>query len=98
MVCHYPSGASKWNPIEHRLFSYISLNWAGKPLRSFDTLLAYIRGTKTQAGLIVKALLIDRVYKTGIKVSDQEMKALNLQRRRVCPNWNYLLKPRCASP
>ena len=98
MVCHYPTGASKWNPIEHRLFSYISLNWAGQPLRSFETMLAYIRGTKTEAGLIVKALLIDRVYETGIKVSAREIKALNLQRRRVCPNWNYILKPRSASP
>jgi len=98
MVCHYPTGASKWNPIEHRLFSYISLNWAGQPLRSFDTMLGYIRGTTTVAGLKVKAFLVDRVYETGIKVSDQEMKTLNLQRRRVCPTWNYVIRPRGASP
>jgi len=98
MVCHYPTGTSKWNPIEHRLFSYISINWAGKPLRSFETLLGYIRGTTTTAGLKVRAFLMDQVYEKGIKVSDKEMKALNLQRRRVCPNWNYMLKPRCASP
>jgi hypothetical protein len=98
MVCHYPRGASKWNPIEHRLFSYISLNWAGKPLRSFETMLSYIRGTTTEAGLKVRAFLVDRVYEKGRKVSDQEMKALNLQRRRVCPTWNYVIKPRCASP
>ena len=98
MICHYHTGTSKWNPIEHRLFSYISLNWAGKPLRSFGTILAYIRGTTTEAGLTVKAFLIDRVYETGIKVSAKEMEALNLRRRRVCPKWNYALTPRCASP
>lgn len=98
MVCHYPTGASKWNPIEHRLFSYISLNWAGKPLRSLETMLGYIRGTTTETGLKVRAFLVDRVYEKGIKVSNQEMKALNLQRRRVCPTWNYVIRPRCASP
>lgn len=96
MVCHYPTGASKWNPIEHRLFSYISLNWAGKPLRSFETMLACIRGTTTEAGLRVRAWLLDRVYQRGIKVSNQEMKDLNLHRRAICPNWNYVIKPRCA--
>ena len=98
MVCHYPTGASKWNPVEHRLFSYISLNWAGKPLRSFETMLAYIRETTTETGLEVRASLLDQVYEKGIKVSDEEMAALNLERRRVCPNWNYVIKPRCAPP
>jgi hypothetical protein len=98
MVCHYPTGSSKWNPIEHRLFSYISLNWAGKPLRSFEVMLGYIRGTTTEAGLKVRAFLVDQAYKKGIKVSDKEMKALNLHRRRVCPTWNYMIKPRPTSP
>jgi hypothetical protein len=98
MVCHYPTGASKWNPVEHRLFSYISLNWAGKPLRSFETMLAYIRGTTTETGLEVKASLLDQEYEKSIKVSDKEMAALNLERRRVCPNWNYIIKPRRAPP
>ena len=96
MVCHYPTGASKWNPIEHRLFSHISINWAGKPLRSFEIMLKYIRGTTTETGLKVKAFLLDRVYKLGIKVPDEEMQALGLHRRRVCPNWNYVIKPRPA--
>jgi len=96
MVCHYPTGHSKWNPIEHRLFSYISINWAGKPLRSFEAMLGYIRGTTTEAGLKVKAFLVDRVYEKGLKVSQKEMKNLNLHKRRVCPTWNYLIKPRCA--
>ena len=98
MVCHYPTGASKWNPIEHRLFSHISINWAGKPLRSFATMLAYIRGTTTETGLKVKAFLLDQVYERGIKVSDEEMNALNLRRRPICPRWNYILTPRCVSP
>lgn len=97
MVCHYPTGASKWNPIEHRLFSHISLNWAGKPLRSFAMMLAYIRGTTTKTGLRVRAFLLDRVYQQGIKVSDQEMKDLYLQQRPICPKWNYVIKPRHAS-
>jgi len=98
MVCHYPTGASKWNPIEHRLFSYISLNWAGKPLRSIEVMLGYIRDTTTKTGLKVKACLVDREYKKGVKVSDKEMAALNLVQRSICPNWNYLIRPRCSSP
>lgn len=97
MVCHYPTGASKWNPVEHRLFSYISLNWAGNPLRSFEVMLNYIQGTTTRAGLKVKAVLLDREYEKGVKVSDQEMDALNLHRRRVCPRWNYVFKPRLVA-
>jgi hypothetical protein len=97
MVCHYPTGASKWNPIEHRLFSYISLNWAGKPLRTLETMLGYIRDTTTETGLKVKAFLVNQKYEKSIKVSDKEMRALNLVRRRVCPSWNYQIKPRCAS-
>ncbi len=97
MVCHYPPGASKWNPIEHRLFSYISLNWAGKPLRTLETMLGYIRDTTTETGLKVKAFLVNHKYDKGIKVSDKAMRALNIVRRRACPNWNYQIKPRRAS-
>ena len=98
MICHYPTGASKWNPIEHRLFSYISVNWAGKPLRSFETLLGFIRNTTTETGLRVKAILSPKVYQKSIKVSDKEIAALNLTRRSVCPQWNYIIRPRIASP
>lgn len=93
-VCHYPTGCSKWNPIEHRLFSHISLNWAGKPLRTWDGMLAHIRGTKTGTGLEVSAFLQDGVYKTGQSVSDAEMRSINLRRHAVCPNWNYTIQPR----
>jgi hypothetical protein len=93
-VCHYPTGCSKWNPIEHRLFSHISINWAGKPLRTFDIMLACIRGTETTTGLTVKASLQEGVYEKGQRVSDAEMKKLNLERHEACPKWNYTIQPR----
>jgi len=94
MVCHYPTGASKWKPIAHRLFGAISVNWAGKPLRTFEMILAYIRGTVTETGLQVQAFLVDRVYQKGIKVSTEAMHALNIQFAEVCPRWNYTIRPR----
>jgi hypothetical protein len=97
LVCHFPTGASKWDPIEYRLFSQISLNWAGKPLRSWTTILNYIRGTVTETGLRVKAFLVDRVFDRNQKVSKQERAALLLIRRPICPNWNYMLLPRSCS-
>ncbi len=96
-VCHYPPGCSKWNPIEHRLFSHISLNWAGKPLRTWETLLAYIRGTTTTSGLEVAAVLHAGRYATGQTVSDAEMQALTIERHTVCPKWNYTIRPRSPS-
>jgi len=96
-VCHYPRGCSKYNLIEHRLFSFISLNWAGKPLRSFEAMLGLIRATRTRAGLKVKAVLNENVYAKGRRVSDAEMKTLNLQRHKVCPEWNYTIRPRLAN-
>lgn len=92
-VCHYPPGTSKWNPIEHRLFSEISKNWAGQPLESYETVLNYIRTTKTEAGLTVKATLLDGDYPTGIKVSQAQMDRVNLRPHRVLPMWNYTLVP-----
>jgi hypothetical protein len=97
MICHYPTGASKWNPIEHRLFSQISCNWAGKPLRTFSTMLNYIRGTITETGLSVKAFLVEHSFEKGKKVSKEQRSALNLHRRYICPNWNYVIKPRFCS-
>lgn len=92
-VCHYPTGTSKWHPIEHRLFSEISKTWAGCPLRSFDLVQQYINETKTETGLIVHAYLVTKAYMTGIKVSDAEMAALNLHYHSVCPQWNYTIYP-----
>jgi len=93
-VCHYPTGASKWNPVEHRLFSEISKTWAGCPLRTFDLAMQYIRETKTETGLKVIAHLITQEYATGVKVSDAVMDTLNLTRHEVCPQWNYTIRPR----
>lgn len=93
-VCHYPTGASKWNPIEHRLFSEISKTWAGCPLRSFDLLLHYIRETTTETGLTVQAHLVTQTYETGGKVADAEMATLNIEHHDVCPQWNYTIRPR----
>jgi hypothetical protein len=93
-VCHYPPGASKWNPIEHRLFSEITKTWAGTPLTSIDLMLACIRDTRTEAGLTVQASLIDATYQKGIKVSDQEMAELAIEPHATCPQWNYTLRPR----
>lgn len=93
-VCHYPTGASKWNPIEHRLFGPISLNWAGKPLETFEFMLACIRGTDTDTGLQVKAFLVEKVYEKGIKVAKEVMQALHIEWHSVCPRWNYTIKPR----
>jgi hypothetical protein len=93
-VCHYPTRCSKWNPIERRLFSQISLNWAGRPLRTIEMMLGYIRGTSTGTGLTVKAFLQDGSYKQGQKVSKKEMDQLNLEPHTVCPNWNYTIRPR----
>ena len=93
-VCHYPTGCSKWNPIEHRLFGPISLTWAGYPLRTWETMLAYIRGTTTTTGLEVDAERLDGCYARGLRVSDAEMATLNLTAHDVCPAWNYTLCPR----
>jgi hypothetical protein len=87
-VCHDPTGCSKWHPIEHRLFSQISLNWAGKPLRTFDTMLGYLRDTTTTTGLQVTAQLLAGLYQTGKKVADAVMKTLNVEQHAVCPHWN----------
>ena len=95
-VCHYPPGGSKWNPIEQRLFGPISLNWAGHPLATWDTMLGYLRGTTTATGLTVSAALHEGIYQTGERVSEAEMAALNLERHAVCPTWNYTLRPRSA--
>jgi hypothetical protein len=92
-VCHYPPGTSKWNPIEHRLFSEISKNWAGRPLDSFGTILNYIRTTRTDAGLRVTATLDRRQYATGLKVATADMAAVHLQPHHTLPAWNYTLRP-----
>jgi len=93
-VCHYPPGASKWNPIEHRVFSEISKTWTGCPLRSFALVVDYIADTTTQTGLTVQAHLVTQLYQTGVKVSEAIMNTLNIQYHQICPQWNYTIRPR----
>lgn len=97
-VCHYPPGCSKWNPIEHRLFSYISLNWSGVPLRSFDTVIKYIEGTETSKGLHVRAVLKRGGNELGERVSNEVMQRLWIQPHAICPAWNYTIRPRPEQP
>ena len=93
-VCHYPPGASKWNPVEHRLFSEISKTWAGTPLTSFELMLDGIRKTTTTSGLKVQATLVENEYAKGIKVDEDEMKTLAIEKHATCPEWNYTIRPR----
>jgi hypothetical protein len=95
-VCHYPTGCSKWNPVEHRLFSFISKNWEGKPLRTLEIMLGYIGGTRTVTGLSVKAFLDERFYARGRRVTSDDIDGLRLKEHTVCPKWNYTLHPRKA--
>ena len=93
-VAHYPPGASKWNPIEHRLFSEVSKNWAGKPLDSYETILNYLRTTRTLTGLRVRAHLVRRFSAKGIRIAASEMEKLALEKLAPLPAWNYTLQPR----
>ena len=92
-VCHLPPATSKWNKIEHRLFSYISINWRGKPLTSFETVIELISHTTTKQGLTVTAVKDSHIYPTGIKVSDEDMAALNIMREPFHGDWNYTIRP-----
>jgi len=92
-VCHLPPGTSKWNKIEHRLFAHISMNWRGRPLESHEVIVQSIAATTTRSGLNVHAELDEGTYPKGIKVTDQQMAALPLQRHDFHPDWNYTLQP-----
>jgi len=96
VVGHYPPGTSKWNKIEHRMFSFISMNWKGEPLVSFETVVNMISATKTSQGLRVKAVLDKGRYETGVKISDDQMKELKPRPHQQNPEWNYSLLPRDA--
>jgi hypothetical protein len=92
-VAHYPTGASKWNPIEHHLFCRISSNWAGQPLISFETVLKFIRTTRTETGLCCQAHFDHREYATGLKITPEQKQQLNLQSHRTLPQYNYTIRP-----
>ena len=92
-VSHFPPGTSKWNKVEHRLFSFISINWRGRPLRSYETVVNLISNTTNRGGLVVRARLDRRRYPTGKKVSAAELRALNIERDAFHGDWNYVIRP-----
>jgi hypothetical protein len=96
-VCHYPPGTSKWNKIEHRLFSFIAMNWRGKPLVSLATTVNLIAGTTTQAGLHVRSEIDKRLYPKAVKVSDDQMGQIKLTSHDFHGDWNYTIRPKAQS-
>jgi len=93
-VCHFPPGTSKWNKIEHRLFSFITKNWRGRPLTSYQVIVNLIAHTTTQAGLVVRAALDTNIYETGIDVSEDEIAQVRLTPAKFHGEWNYSIRPR----
>jgi len=96
VVCHFPPGTSKWNKIEHRLFSFITQNWRGKPLVSYAVILSLIAATTTETGLTVESRLDTTSYPTGIKPTTEEMASLHLQPDEFHGEWNYTILPHAA--
>ena len=93
-ICHFPPGTSKWNKIEHRMFSYISMNWRGKPLVSIETIVKLIGSTKTNKGLAIQTAVDTNEYTKGIKITDSEIESLSLERDLFHGEWNYTISPR----
>ena len=96
-VSHFPPGTSKWNKVEHRLFSFISMNWRGRPLRTFETIVNLIRNPTNRGGLVVRARLDRRNYPIGKRVSAKEFRALNIERDEFHGDWNYVIRPRTVT-
>jgi len=90
-VCHFPPGTSKWNKIEHKMFSFISMNWRGKPLINYKMIINLIEGTKTKTGLKIKAKIDKGIYKLGKKILEKEFKKINIKEHKINPRWNYTL-------
>jgi len=96
-VSHFPPGTSKWNKIEHRLFSFISINWRGRPLRTYETVVNLISNTTNRGGLVVRARLDKRRYPIGKRVTPKEFKTINVEPDPWHGDWNYIIKPRVPS-
>jgi len=96
-MSHFPPGTSKWNKIEHRLFSHLSMNWRGKPLISYEVIVNLIAATKTTKGLSVQCELDKNNYKKGIKISDKELNSINMELDEFHGEWNYIIKPKSAA-
>ena len=92
-VVHYPPGTSKWNKIEHKMFSFISMNWKGHPLENYESIINLISATKTKSGLKIKAKLDQKKYKKGVKVSKEEFNNISLEFHKKFPKWNYTIHP-----
>lgn len=92
-MCHFPPGTSKWNKIEHRLFSFIGQNWRGKPLVTLQAIVELISHTKTSTGLTVRAAIDSRTYPSGIKITDEELSQVKLRPHKFHGEWNYTIKP-----
>ena len=92
-VCHFPPGTSKWNKIEHKMFSYISMNWRGKPLITREAVVNLIANTSTTKGLKIRAALDQNSYQTGVKVSKQDFNNINIEKNEFHGEWNYVIKP-----
>jgi len=90
-VCHFPPGTSKWNKIEHKMFSFISMNWKGKPLRNYEMILNLIEGTKTKKGLKIKAKIDKKIYELGKKISEKQAGKINILSHKINPEWNYTI-------
>lgn len=96
-VCHYPPGTSKWNDIEHAMFSFITINWRAKPLTAYEVVLELIRHTSTKTGLKIEAVLDKNHYETGKKITDKQMQTLNIQGDEFHPEWNYTITPQTSN-
>jgi len=97
-VCHYPPGTSKWNKIEHRMFSFISVNWRARPLTSHEVILKSIQAVTTRGGLRIQAELDDGLYPTGVKITDAELAAISVDHHTFHGEWNYTLLPPAVAP
>ena len=97
-VAHYPPGASKWNPIKHRLFSHISQNWQGEPLKDYETMLNFIRNTTTETGLHCGAILDSRHYPTKVKITAEQKRRIRIKNSTILPQWNYTVLPQAKGP
>ena len=97
-VCHFPPWTSKWNKIEHRLFSHIAMNWRGKPLVSLAVIVSLIGATTSTTGLRVRSELDKGRYPAGVKVTDEQMAEINLKRHKFHSDWNYTIRPRKRRP
>ncbi len=92
-MSHFPSGTSKWNKIEHRMFSFIPMNWRAKPLLSFEVIVNLISGTSTKKGLMINSKLDETEYEKGIKISNKEIKEISIDKNQFHGEWNYIIKP-----